>query len=639
MTELVTNAFLYFDPAHGMIDPVSGYPYEGWNDAPERGLFLRDFTQITAIGQWIELLANIAAGQAQNPVISPQTALVQLKQTVATLRRDQVDPGLSARGLLVNFLAIEGERRLGPLTQSVQRQEFDAAFGDQADAIWQALVEAKWLKLQNEGQEGVVMRGEHFGSEQFAGPLTPYADSAMIGRIMEILDRRVVLVAYGDNANLSTSVAKASGALIQVAEARELRKSLDAFLDAQAEGYRSLIDQEAGMFSFGRDETTGRFFGWNDEDGEWVVGHQDYLVNEFRDPSMFVVARYGLSQDLLKNLGFKIRSYECQDGRTLFTLAPYEGSAFQSFGLDIGMPVLDHPTWRTILENAVDIHLDYASRHKLPGLLTEAYSGQGTDYTGRLGVPELAVSAETRITTAPSLYSLGTASQIAPAKVDAFLEADWARISSLFTAHGPWEGYSIETNTAIEFQTTAHTLSLILGALGTGAENMSRYLKTHTLTDAVDALFHVGRPIDLLAAPVEVISWASDGAATTTNRDGKSLQVRSETADIAGIVFVLPEGLTASLAGGVLELRYEASSPVERVLIQPKGAQPLPPIVIPIEVQTGFKATTEPEVMRIPLPPVASLTGIVKVELNFYGQGKAKPVDFLLHKAAFEPAR
>ena len=64
MRELLANAMRYVAPENRMVDPVSGYPFEGWNQDPARGLFLRSFTQLTAIGQYMELLANIVAGAA-----------------------------------------------------------------------------------------------------------------------------------------------------------------------------------------------------------------------------------------------------------------------------------------------------------------------------------------------------------------------------------------------------------------------------------------------------------------------------------------------------------------------------------------------------------------------------------------------
>ncbi len=79
MRLLLDNAFQYVNPVHGIVDPMSGYPAEGWNEEPQNGSFLRvSFTQLTAIGAWIELLANVAAGNADNPYLSKESALNRL---------------------------------------------------------------------------------------------------------------------------------------------------------------------------------------------------------------------------------------------------------------------------------------------------------------------------------------------------------------------------------------------------------------------------------------------------------------------------------------------------------------------------------------------------------------------------------
>src|SRR5262249_14349935 len=127
--ELLANALQFADPKVKMTDPVSGYPYEGWNHDPARGLYLRSFTQLTAIGLWVELLANIAAGQADTPCLSRDKALSQLTLAVKSLRQDQKDPQLSAKGLLGNFLDLASGRRLGPLTEDTEKQKFHDTFG------------------------------------------------------------------------------------------------------------------------------------------------------------------------------------------------------------------------------------------------------------------------------------------------------------------------------------------------------------------------------------------------------------------------------------------------------------------------------------------------------------------------------
>ena len=141
MRLLLDNAFQYVYPAHGIVEPLSGYPAEGWNQEPGNGLFLRSFTQLTAIGTWVELLANVAAGYADNPYLSKEAALNGLARAITSLLEDQRNPALAAKGLLVNFLGLEGGKRVGPLLESIEKQRFIETFGDrQGAAIWLALL-------------------------------------------------------------------------------------------------------------------------------------------------------------------------------------------------------------------------------------------------------------------------------------------------------------------------------------------------------------------------------------------------------------------------------------------------------------------------------------------------------------------
>src|SRR6476646_585643 len=126
---LAENAMRYVAPQNGIIDPASGYPVEGWNQDPKRALFLRSFTQLTAIGQWMELCADVAAGYVETPHLSRKQALNALAKLVGSLRRDQHDPNLSAMGLLGNFLDLGSGKRLGPLASDVEKHKMIAAFG------------------------------------------------------------------------------------------------------------------------------------------------------------------------------------------------------------------------------------------------------------------------------------------------------------------------------------------------------------------------------------------------------------------------------------------------------------------------------------------------------------------------------
>jgi hypothetical protein len=401
---LLINAMGYLDPEHGLVDPVSGYPVEGWNHEPQRGLFLRSFTQLTAIGEQLELLANIAAGFADNPYISRPASLSQLKVMLSSLLADQQNPKLSARGLLGNFLGFDATGRIGSLTEEVEKLKFVELFGEeQANEIWTALVAHGWIIPQQNGSFAKISRKSEYGDSYFSGPLAPFADSNTRAKIMSLLDMRVVQIIFGDNANLTASAAKAVGALLHASVrddpgAVELRDKLELFISRQKDGYRQLYDGDSGSFYFGWNATHNRNTGWDDGSGNWIVGHMDYLVNESRGPLQFVVQRFGLPKAAVKNSGFKLKPYRSADGRDIYTLATWNGSAFESIGLSIFMQEMRSQGWRENLENSVEIMLDFSRQHHLSGFLTEAYSGNGVEYTGNIGIPELALNDKPRIT-------------------------------------------------------------------------------------------------------------------------------------------------------------------------------------------------------------------------------------------------
>ena len=495
---LLENAFEYINPIHGLTDPASGYPVEGWNHDPKQGLYLRSFTQLTAIGEWVELQACIAAGQADNPYISRDDALANLERVVASLLADQSNPELSAKGLLSNFMGFEGERRVGPLAGRVRKSSFIEEFGDELGSnIWSNLEKVGWIVYEKDGIEASVIRSAEYGSEYFEDELETYEKQGHVNAIMKLLDTRVVNIIFGDNVNLTASVAKGIGALLHPSiqddpKAIELRRDMERFIENQRDGYKHLYDEKEGSFVFGWNASEDRYTGWELDDGTWYVGRMTYLINEFRGGLIFAVLRYGLPEDAIKVDGFQIKPYRMQDGRELNVAAAWDGSAFQMLGLSLFMQEPDMPGWNLILKNALVIELDYSRRNNLPGFLSESYSGNDTEYSGAVAIPEIAVAQEPRITDAPSLYTLGVAYQIEPELIEKFLMDNWSVIKTLFTKHGPWEGYKTSKGEPIEFQTSAHTLSLILGLVGTGHENMKRYLKSKCLYDDLFDLKYSG---------------------------------------------------------------------------------------------------------------------------------------------------
>ena len=619
MRLLLENAFQYVDPAHGIVDPVSGYPAEGWNQEPQKGLFLRSFTQLTAIGTWIELLANIVAGYADNPYLSRESALSSLSLAVKNLREDQRNPSLAAKGLLVNFLGLEGGKRTGPLLESIERGKFLDAFGDHTGhAVWRALVQKGWILEEDNGRMGRIRRTEKYGAAFFDGVLAPYAHDPLKSRIMGLLDQRVVTIIFGDNVNLTSSLAKSVGALLRPEIRNDpkvagLREEMERFIELQKEGYSHLFDPKTGTFFFGWDATADRFVGWDDGRGNWITGQMNYFINEFRGPWMFAVLRYGLPEASIRNAGFKMKPYRYADGGDTCALAAWEGSAFQLLGLSLFMQELRNPGWRRNLETLVDTELDFSAKRRLPGFLSEAYSGNGTEYTGLIGISDLAVTDKPLITHASSLYTLGVAYTIAPEKIERFLKEHWSMISKLFTDHGPWEGWNTSRNEIIPYQTTVHTLSLILGGIGSAHENMHRYLENRNLWGALEKLYEPGDRVNLLTA---------------------------------GNRFVAPGDRTISLSNGSLVLRYRSQGNVTETRISFKRAKddPLPPLTIPIEIFTRFKHTKgKEEKIEVALPATPALRGIKEVSLSFANPPPASlsitTFEFIPFEFALNPER
>jgi hypothetical protein len=643
---LLENALRYAAPENRMVDPVSGYPFEGWNQDPRRGLFLRSFTQLTAIGQWLELLANVVAGQADTPFLPRELALKQLTHLVESLRQDQHDPRLSTHGLLGNFLDLATGKRLGPLASSIEKRKLTEAFGAaRGEAIWKALIAKGWLVSRNQDLEADIQRNERYGYDYFDGPLAPYADEPTRQKILALLDERVVMVVFVDNANLSASVAKALGALqtpgIDHSPALDsVRQSLEQFLDDQQAGYSRLYDPKAGLFYFGWDATRDRLFGWEDLQGKWTTGHVDYLVNEFRAPASFIALRFGTPLDAIRNLGFKIKRYPMSDSHDLYTTAPWEGSAFQALGLGLWLGETKRPGWGKLLNNVVSIEVDYATRHHLPGFLSESYTGEGTQYTGTVGIPEITVVPRPRITVAASLYTLGAAYTVAPDRIEAFLAENWPVVSRLLTDHGPWEGYNTAKQQPIEFQTTAHTLALTLGLLGTGSEQMSRYLDSRGLRARLEDLFPTGESHNLLGSEARVFAWCDKESTLDSERHEATLRARGDRVKFLGIAAVSSRPQGVNLSGMRLRIGYASHRAYEPVTIALKPVDnPQAVGLIPREIYTRLVSTGGHYAETIvPLPETPGLTQIKEVVLTHEASGTGVPIDLEIERLEALPA-
>ncbi len=643
---LLDNAMRYLAPESGTVDAASGYPVEGWNNDPEQGLALRSFTQLTAIGEWIEALANVVAGHADTPYLSRQQALDNLSRAVRSLRHDQQDPQVGAKGLLTNFLDLGTAKRFGPLASKVSRQSFIEAFGEaQGVQVWKALAEKGWIAPESNGRQAAILRQTNYGAAWFDGPLARYDDGPTKDRIMAILDQRVVTVVFGDNANLSSSVARAIGALLAEAirddpVVVDLRAEMDRFLDAQQEGYADLYNSATGLFYFGWDATLDRPLGWLDGEGNWRAGHMDYLINEFRGPATFVVLRYGLPSDAVANLGFTMKPYRDRQKRTLYVLAPWEGSSFQALGLALCPVEVGSRSWQTLLEGFVDVELDYARRHRLPGFLSESYTGQGAHYTGDVGIPDIAVTTMPRLTNIASLYTLGVAYSIAPGKVERFLAENWSTISQLLTDHGPWEGFNVATQQPIRVQTTAHTLSLILGLLGTGPQQMNRYLGCQGLLPRLQELRPAGELVDFLSEENRCFAWGDRPAAVTSVRQADGFRIEARQANRVAAALVSPREDGVALSDGLLTIGYRSAHPLAPAVITLKPANPVPPgsPILPKQLHVDWAQTFgQHEELQISLPATPGLAAIKEIVIETGPAETGGVVDLTITRFAFAP--
>ncbi len=634
---LLANCFQYVTADNGVFDPASGFPVEGWNNDPGLTLHLREFTQLTAIGEWVELLSVVIAGQADTPQLSRKRAEAELTRVVKSLRDIQINPRLSDRGLLVNFLAFLPEKQDAPLAGDVTFLQFTDSFGqEKGKAIWDALRAQNWIEFRNQGKRGEIRRGSHYGTSQFKGELAPFDNEADRHAILEILDQRVVTIIFGDNANLSSSIGKAIGMLQHPdlrsrADLLALRQDMESFLDAQRKGYEHLYDVSAGRFYFGWDATRKHRVGWDDE-----PAHNDYLINEFRGPTQFVILRFGFPSTILGQMGSVLKFYTLRTGTEIPVTAAWDGSLFQILGLGLMMDELRTPSWKTLLSNAVLAAVDYSDRHSHPGFLSEAYTGNGAQYTGRLGIPELAVTDIKRITTSPSLYTLGVAYLLEPDLIEAFLARHWQALSSqLLTEHGPWEGLDMASGKPIRFQTSAHTLSLALGLLGTGPDAMRRYLDSRNLLPRLDEWNKRGQSQDLLASANSVFAWSAGGTIQARRSTGE-FHFEGLTVDQPCVAVVSGVKNGFNLSNGKLVLRYRSKQTLPDVTLQfkPQGAPP--PIMNQAKLSLPATGDAIREVALI-LPASPGFSVIQELVFNVNVNDPPGPVNLTFTALRFEP--
>ena len=423
-------------------------------------------------------------------------------------------------------------------------------------------------------------------------------------------------VATGDNANLSVSLANAAGALLALdgdAEASAIVADIEAFLEAQRDGYADLLDASGG----GEGEARFRR-GWVFTEDRWItdpggrVLHHEYLGDEFRAGLLFLVLRYGLDDRAYAGLTARVRPVVLRDGRTASTIAPYDGGAFQILWPALWMPETTHAGYRWTHDGFVDIALDFARFSRQPGLLSAAWGPDG--YVESAGLQALTVNpGRVSEETIASVYCLGPARMARPEAVDALLNRVLWDHPGLVSAHGLWE--AVAEGGIVEQQATANVASFLLGLAGTGPAstgpaNLSRYLEHNGLSARLEELWPPGEPRDLLGTAPAPGPCSSPPADIAVQPDG-SVAVSVPPLAASACVFFSLDG--ADLSGRTLVFGYEAAARAGTARLELKRAAGSPDVIVePIElVPTG---TTVREV-RAGLPATPALAGVTEVVL------------------------
>ena len=340
-----------------------------------------------------------------------------------------------------------------------------------------------------------------------------------------------------------------------------------------------------------------------------------------------------------------MKPYRTRDGRTLYALAPWEGSAFQALGLGLcARRSCDRPSWRTLLENVVDIEVDYATRQGLPGFLSESYTGDGTQYTGSVGIPEITVSPRPRITDAASLYTLGVAYSIAPGEGRAVPGGELARRSrGCSPTTAPGKATTSTRREAIRVPDhRAHPVADPRPARdGVGPHEALPRIEGASPAASTE-FFRPGEAVDLLGRRDPGLRLGRQGRARSGRgaRRG-AFRVQGDRVDLLGIAFVAePQGGREPLgrpSQPPLPLRRSRSS--RSSSRSSRRESPADAGLIPKEIFTRFADTGGREAeIEFPLPATPGLSQIKEVVITHEPAADGRPIDLSVTRLEFQAA-
>jgi len=398
----LNQQMLYFRPTGAGIDSVTHLPYDNINAAGTPG---GQFTQLTAIGFYLQILGEVARGRVTNGPMTRQEALQEMVAVLDQVILLQGQMGWNGTGLLPAFIE-----------------------------------------------------------------LNPYAPGEF--------------VSFGDNSNMSQSIAASIGiveALSGLSPAEQTLKSQitakgEQVLIAQGPGYVQFYNPNAnanfGLFRLSYNLTTNQF-----------EHHVDKLANEFRTGVSFVTTRYAsllpsnIGDMYANSLDQATKVYEDQSGTSLTNLVPYDGGAFQMFWPFIWVNEHENVNMIAAHRNFLYTAFDYSNRYKIPGFLSASYIPEN-GYVGPLGIPEAAEKdfPYANVFDVGSFYSLAGAYNLNPPLVMSWLFDILEQYPQIFTPYGIVDG--LRSGTEIDAHLVAvNQASSILGLLGGQGDDLERYFQ------------------------------------------------------------------------------------------------------------------------------------------------------------------
>lgn len=616
----------------------SGHPIEGmrWNAARQEPESLA-FTQLTAQGVAGEVLAAIASGRIVCPYLSRPQALEDLRQLIGALRADQRDPRVSYWGLPIAFMEFDHDgRRQAPRLPFVYRETLDAIFsGWDTEKLWNSLVASAWIQQW----DGTVNRdAPQYRDKSLAG-----FDEGEAAAVQRLLDQRARSVVTGDIVNLLRSLAVIWAEIRPLrqderfgTQADELLREIDDYLEALEPGFRELLyDGSTGLLRRG-------FTAYEDADQrkgiiEWNSYH-NFANDEFRLGILLATLLFDLPDDAYAHLSLAMRDA---------TPLSYPGGAISLWSEAYEFnPDGPQSPGQQLTDHYIRSFLDFARGHGQPGLLAECYVSP-QEYSPAVGNPWVARTAKPRRTDVAPLYTLGGAYAAAGPQlkkaINHFLMQNWEILEQrMLGPYGYWDAYDRNRGEPVKIKTAAHGFHLITGLLGTGRDDMKRFLEAKGLYQRYLQLRRPGAPIGFLAdigAP-RVAEKPEEGGIVRLDRtpDG-SLHIVSSGFVWVALEFPLLQQEPVSLSNGWLVLQY--SNPDGGV----KGAKIVIATKRPEPLQSNHFTQNEIDLSivkgdgssRIPLPPTPALSAAT-ARLYLYGlEGRPVPLDFTIKAFRFDP--